>query len=134
MTALPITPGAEDPETVLAALGRAYMKVLMAPANLALYRMVIAEAARSPALGQKVYLAGPAAAAESLADYLAREVKRGRLAIKDVQLAARHFLELIKGDLHTRALFGGRRAGRREIDASIQGGVRIFLHGSTRTA
>ena len=124
--------GAEDaPEAVLCALGQAYMKTLMAPANLALYRMVIGESARFPKLGARVYASGPLAAAQRLAAYLKGEIARGRLILDDADLAARHFLEMVKGDLHTRALFGiGRRAGAAEIDACVRAAARTFCDGA----
>jgi hypothetical protein len=107
------------------------MKMLMTPDNLALYRMVIGESPRFAKLGARVFDAGPMAAAQSLAGYLDREVTRGRLALDDSNLAARHFLEMVKGDLHTRALFGvGRRPSTAEIDACVRAAVRTFCRGA----
>ena len=131
LTALPATATQDEPETVLRALGLAYMNLLMAPANLALYRMMIGETARFPNLGERVYASGPLAAAERLADYFRSEVARGRLALADADLAARHFLEMVKGDLHTRALFGvGRRASAATIDACVTAAVQTFCVGA----
>lgn len=131
LTALPTTTTDDQPEMVFRALGRAYMDILMAPANLALYRMVIGESGWFPKLGARVYASGPLAAAQRLADYIKDEVARGRLALDDPDLAARHFLEMVKGDLHTRALFGvGRKASAVEIEACVHAAVRTFCSGA----
>jgi AcrR family transcriptional regulator len=129
--ALPPALTDDEPETVLCTLGRAYMRILMAPANLALYRMVIGESARFPKLGARVYAAGPLATVQRLAGYFKGEAARGRLALSDPDLAARHFLEMVKGDLHTRALFGvGRRASAAEIDVCVRAAARTFCAGA----
>src|SRR5207237_709515 len=78
--------------------------VLMRPEGLALFRMVIAESPRFPALGKAVFRAGPEAAAKVLAQYLKGQVRAGVIVCPDPDLSARHFLEIVTGDLHMRAL------------------------------
>jgi hypothetical protein len=81
-------------------------------------------------LGRQVYAAGPQAAARELAAYLRRESTRNNLSLADPDLAARHFLELVKGDLHARALFNVDTApSEAEIATCVREGVRTFLHG-----
>lgn len=119
------------PEDVLAAVGRRFMDILMSPRGLGLYRMVSAEAARFPALGAQVFACGPKAAADRLAVYLRAQVEAGTLSVPDADLAARHFLEMVKGDLHTRALFNVAPAPKSaEIDACVKSAVAIFLTGA----
>ena len=118
------------PEEVLFAVGRRFLDILMNPRGLGLYRLVSAEAGRFPALGKQVFESGPKAAADQLAGYLRRQVKAGTLVLDDADLAARHFLEMVKGDLHTRALFAaGPAPTSDEIDICVHGAVRIFLTG-----
>jgi AcrR family transcriptional regulator len=130
----PLQSASEDtgpPEKVLADVGRRFMDILMGPRGLGLYRMVSAEAARFPALGAQVFACGPKAAADTLAVYLRSQVKAGALALPDTDLAARHFLEMVKGDLHTRALFNVAPAPTpAEIDACVKGAVATFLNGA----
>ncbi len=119
------------PEKVLADVGRRFMDILMSPRGLGLYRMVSAEAARFPALGAQVFASGPKAAADRLAVYLRAQVKAGVLLLPDVDLAARHFLEMVKGELHTRALFNvAPMPTPAEIDACVKGAVATFLTGA----
>lgn len=118
-----------DFESTLGTIGRHYLETLLSPEGLALYRLVASESARFPELGQRVYAAGPQAAARGLAAYLRREATRNDLSLADPDLAARHFLELVKGDLHARALFNAGTPSKAEINACVREGVRTFLHG-----
>ncbi len=111
--------------------GRALMAVLMAPEGLGLYRVMIAEGRRFPELAAAVYAAGPGSAADHLSRYLADEVASGRLVLRDTDLAARHFLEMVKGDLHFRALLGvGAPADPVTIDRCVEKAVELFLVGA----
>jgi AcrR family transcriptional regulator len=119
------------PEDVLAAVGKRVMDILMSSRGIGLYRMVSAEAARFPALGAQVFASGPQAAADWLAVYLRAQTKAGVLALPDADLAARHFLEMVKGDLHTRALFNvAPSPTAEEIDRCVSGAVATFLAGA----
>ncbi|MGE3474849.1 MAG: TetR/AcrR family transcriptional regulator [Rhodospirillaceae bacterium] len=119
------------PEDVLTGVGRRFMEILMSPRGVGLYRMVSAEAARFPALGVHVFASGPKAAADRLAVYLQAQVKAGALSLPDADLAARHFLEMVKGDLHTRALFNvAPLPTPAEIDVCVKGAVATFLKGA----
>jgi AcrR family transcriptional regulator len=119
------------PEDVLYAVGKRFLGVLMRPGGLGLYRLVSAEGARFPELVTQVFEQGPKAAADHLAGYFRSQIKQGALAIADADLAARHFLEMVKGDLHTRALFGVPPAPTAdEIEACVRGAVHTFLNGA----
>lgn len=122
--------GDPAPKAVLTAFARRFLDRLLEPESIGLYRLVISEVHRFPALGGQVFAAGPTAAAETLAKYLRAETARGRLRVRQPEVAARLFLEMIKGDLHTRALFGvGPVPSAAEINACVNEAVRIFLDG-----
>ena len=56
---------------------------------------------------------------------------QGRLDLASPDLAAAHFLEMVKGDLHTRALFGaGPGPTAAEVAACVRGAVSTFLYGT----
>jgi AcrR family transcriptional regulator len=123
------------PEEILYAVGRRFMDVIMNPRGLALYRLVSGESGRFPELGKHVFKSGPEAAATHLAAYLRAQVKAGKLALTNTDLAARHFLEMVKGDLHTRALFNiGALSARSEIDRCVRQAVKTFLYGIAQKA
>jgi AcrR family transcriptional regulator len=125
--------GRQEPERVLLAFGRAFMAGLMEPSGLQLYRVLIGEASRFPELAEAVYRSGPVVAAERLAAHLRRWIAEKRIAPTDPDLAARQFLEMIKGDLHFRALLRLEPPPTEaEIEICLQGGVRHFLCGISK--
>jgi len=62
--------------------------------GLAIYRVVIAEAAKFPELARGFFEAGPARAIGFMADWLAEETRRGRLFVSDPTFAAEQFFNL----------------------------------------
>lgn len=132
IAALPRLGGASagPPEKVLLSFGTAYMHLLLEPVSLALYRMAMGEGIRRPELGRAIYDAGPAVAADRLSEYFERQSAMGVLNVTDAGLSARHFLEIVKGDLHLRALLGvGGTPAREEVEACVASAVRTFLVG-----
>ncbi len=125
-------PASTTPEQVLCRFGLTYLRLLLTPVSLALYRMVIGESGRFPELSRAVFLANPTAAADRLAGYLREQERRGLVVVPDADLAARHFLEMLKGDLHTRALTqAGPPILRHEIRRCIRDATQTFLLGIT---
>lgn len=120
------------PREVLRQFATAYMRELMSAQSLALYRLVIGESARFPKLGAAVFAAGPNAAALRLTTYLQTQARAGTLEIRDrdFDIAARQFLEMVKGDLHLRALMcTARKPTKKEVDHCIDLAVKVFLRG-----
>jgi TetR/AcrR family transcriptional repressor of mexJK operon len=111
-------------QATLHQFGLAYVSTLMQPKNLGLYRLMIGAGPRIPSLARKVFDAGPQAAAQQLARTLQR-VRSPTRADRDARL----FLEMVKGDLHTRALFGIDLPGKREIERNVRAAVAIFCAG-----
>jgi TetR/AcrR family transcriptional regulator, mexJK operon transcriptional repressor len=119
----------EKPEKVLFVFGSTYLRLLLSPVSLALYRVVIGESARFPELGRAVYEAGPATAAKRLAAYMRQQTDVRALAVADPNLGARHFLEMVKGDLHFRALLGSAPSAQ-EVEACVRVATRTVIDGS----
>ena len=133
VTPLANSAAGREPEAVLLAFGRTFMAGLMEPRGLQLYRVLIGEGARFPELAEAVYRAGPAVAADQLAKHLRRWIAEKRIRIVDPELAARQFLEMIKGDLHFRALLRLEpHPTAAEVDACVESAVRLFLHGTLK--
>jgi AcrR family transcriptional regulator len=123
----------QEPQAVLLAFGRAFMAGLMEPSGLALYRVLVGEAARFPELAEAVYRSGPAVAADQLAKHLRRWMVERRIRLADPDLAARQFLEMIKGDLHFRALLRLEAAPTQaEIEGCLNNAVCLFLNGVSK--
>jgi AcrR family transcriptional regulator len=85
---------------VLAQLGERYLKHLYSEWAVRTYRVVVAEAVRSPQLARIFYEVGPAVGLKRLEDYLKDARARGVVKIEDCTLAAGEFLTLCRGHQH----------------------------------
>jgi AcrR family transcriptional regulator len=117
------------PEPALRQFGRMYLELALASSSLALHRVVIAESARAPALGQLIYHNGPRQIVGSLADFLGRQRS---LRLPDPRLAAEQFLGMVLGHNQLQLLLNARPATevRASIERIVDHAVAIFLHGA----
>ncbi|HEX2942657.1 MAG TPA: TetR/AcrR family transcriptional regulator [Rhodopila sp.] len=83
-----------DPASVLRAVGRRMVAMMLSDVGLAIYRVVIAEAAKFPDLARAFFEAGPAQAIGFLSNWLAEETRLGRLSVPDPGFAAEQFFNL----------------------------------------
>lgn len=93
-----------DFRSVLSAVARNFVSSVLKPDGLALYRVVLAEATRSPELGRVFYEHGPQQALSMLTEYLHEETHEGRLSVDDPAAASEQFFGMLLGLLHVRAL------------------------------
>ncbi len=116
------------PEQALRQVGRAYLKLALAPGSLALHRLVVAESARVPGLGKIIHRSGPHPIVATLAKYLKG---RKELRISDPALAAEQFLGMVLGHTQLGLLLGARPAAatRANIDRMVDHAVGVFLSG-----
>lgn len=124
----PAAHGGTGLAATLSSFAHTYLDVLLEPNSLALYRMVMAEAARFPDLGQGFFARGPGRVATQLADYL-RQAGRNTGSVP-VELQAREFLSLARADLHLRALLGVEIADAATRAAVVARAVEVFLQQS----
>jgi len=85
---------AGDPAEVLRAIGKRMVQMMLSDVGLAIYRVVIAEAAQFPELARGFFEAGPARATAFMAGWLVEETRRGRLSVADPEFAAEQFFNL----------------------------------------
>ena len=86
----------DDVRTTLLRFGAAFRQKLLGDEGLAMFRTLIAEAARFPTLAQAFFDKGPEQTASRLADFLGRAMATGRLRQDDPRFAA----EMLVGMLH----------------------------------
>lgn len=116
------------PERELRRLGRDFLTLMLRPAALALYRLIVAESARFPELGGAIYAVGAGRMLGLLADYLAWETRNGRLSVADPELAAEQFVGMLTGRLQLRALLGAcATPGADELERRVDHVVACFL-------
>jgi TetR/AcrR family transcriptional repressor of mexJK operon len=117
-----------DPAEVLRGIGQRMLRMMLSDVGLAIYRVVIAEAAKFPDLARGFFEAGPARAVGFMADWLAEETRRGRLCVPDPAFAAEQFFNLCQTRLVLR-----RRLEmlpdppESDIDAVVEAAITMFL-------
>jgi TetR/AcrR family transcriptional repressor of mexJK operon len=113
----------------LRALARRYLRAVMQPRVLQLRRLVIAEAARFPELGQAYYERGPALVIDTLASCLEQLATKGRLRIDDPLLAANHLSYLILAIPLDHAMVRGdsEMPPAEELDRIADAAIGVFL-------
>jgi TetR/AcrR family transcriptional repressor of mexJK operon len=90
----------------LTSFGARMMRFLLEPDTLALYRVVVAEAARFPELGRTFYEGGPQQFLRFFAGWLTDQMRAGWLRDADAAVAAQQFIALVRGGLFMRASLG----------------------------
>lgn len=117
-----------DPADALRETGRRMLRMMLSPAGLATYRVVISEAAKFPTLARAFYDAGPARGIAKLADWLAEQTRRGRLRVDDPVFAAEQFFALSQTRLSLlRRLHMHGEPTEAEIGRVVEGAVSMFL-------
>jgi AcrR family transcriptional regulator len=116
------------PAQILESFGKAYLDLALATRSLALHRLIVVEAARTPGLGKVIYRNGPAPLVAALAAYLKRQKA---LRVGDPYLAAEQFLGMVLGHAQLRLLLGAEppHRTRADVDRLVAHAARIFLDG-----
>ena len=112
----------------LRAFGHHVSELLVSDAAIAVHRACIAGAANHSRISQLFWEAGPQQVEAHLSGYLQRQVAAGRLAIDDTPFATQHFLNLLKGEAHFRAILGlPNEQALAELDRYVDSCVRVFM-------
>jgi AcrR family transcriptional regulator len=80
------------PREGLALIGRTYLSIFRVPGNVAIVRILVAEAIRFPQIAELFYKQAASRFLGLLSQYLQRQVNLGRLRPHDTAIAARSFL------------------------------------------
>ncbi|MFO1024383.1 MAG: TetR/AcrR family transcriptional regulator [Acetobacteraceae bacterium] len=111
----------------LTRVGRQWLRFLLNDQAMSVRRTVVAEGHKFPELAHAFYDSGPRVTRAWLADWVAREVARGRLACPEPERAAGQFIALLTSDLVLPATLGiGPRADDAAIEQSVQAAVDTF--------
>ncbi len=116
-----------EPAEVLTTLGRNFMTLMLEERAIRLKRMLVATGTQYPRLGELFYRAGPGLARRRLADYLAGETRRGRLACPDAMVAAEHFFGMMSGHVHLCTLLGVAIEPAMDVEGRVAHAVGAFL-------
>lgn len=118
-----------EPEAVLFNLGIGLLHMVLRAPAWSLLRILVAEAPRSPELGDLFYERGPGRTLRQLAHYLAEATERRELRCGDPSRAARLFLGAVISHYHLRCLVqpNWKRPTEREMRSHVRSAVTMFL-------
>ena len=117
------------PAEALLRFGRAYLKILDSPEAIALFKLVIGEAARRPRVAQMFNEIGPNRVFRFLATYLQQQMDAGTLRRADPHLSARCFFSPLIVFVLTREVFGQAEARALDPEALLATTIDAFLKG-----
>jgi AcrR family transcriptional regulator len=122
-------PDGETPSQALQRLGRAYLLHVMNDQNLRNFRVIAAEAERSPEIGRIFYEAGPKRGIERLSELLATMARDGIIDVDGAPLlAARDFFGILHNHYFKARLCNAvPEMTPQEIDAEAARAARVFL-------
>ena len=126
-----------DVRTVLERFARRFLDMLLSEDTVAFYRLVVAESARFPEIGQAAYHIGVQHGLDRLAEYVVAAMERGELRRTNPSVAVAQFLDLCAGELHRKRLFGVVGADDRdEVETQVRNAVTTFLaaYGANETS
>jgi TetR/AcrR family transcriptional repressor of mexJK operon len=94
-----------DPATALTDFARRFVRLMVDPTSIGLFRLLAAEAHRFPDLSETVFGSGPDRVVADLARYLEAQQRAGRLKVASASLSAESFMGSLRGNLEIKALF-----------------------------
>lgn len=117
-----------SPREILLALARQYMKLMLEPSSIGLFRALVSDEEVRGELGARSYGAGAGAALAELAAYLEDWTNEGLLSVDDCGLAAEQFFGMLGGIAQVRALLGVcEQVSEEELSRMTEGAVSTFL-------
>jgi AcrR family transcriptional regulator len=84
----------------LTAIGERFIEHIMSDWTVRMFRVIVAEASRTPELARVFYEAGPSQGTRLLTEILEAARARGEIVADDCELAAHQFMSLCKGAHH----------------------------------
>jgi len=117
-------------EEVLSRLAKIVVRAAVAPAALALHRLIIAESRRFPELAIALTDEGSTSEVmQGIASHLRRDAAAGRIKITSPEFAAAQFMQLVVAVPQRRALGLGSAMSPEELDSWASASVDLFLNG-----
>jgi hypothetical protein len=117
--------------TALLQLGSSIMGALMSRSSVALYKLAVSESSRFGAAANAYWEEAPKRAIDTVLKVLQQAQLQGEIEIGDPSAAARHFVAMLRGNLHLEILFGLRQCpGATETYIRVKSAVDLLLCGA----
>ena len=118
----------EDIRAALTEVGRTYLSIVLSDFSMANFRVIVAEAQRTPEIGRAFYETGPKSGSEMLGAILQQAVDRGQLRTADPVHAAHQFIGLCQNRMMKARLCNAMaEPTSAEIDRDVLPAVDVFL-------
>jgi len=120
----------DSPEQALKRYGHLLLERVLSPEAIGLYRLVTMECSSEREHIQALFYAqGPKRINDKLSAYLQRQVDQGVMQIRDTEMAAFQFVEMVKCNFQMRAMMG-MSIDEDERNRGVDQAVELFLHGA----
>uniref|UniRef100_B0T2R1 Transcriptional regulator, TetR family n=1 Tax=Caulobacter sp. (strain K31) TaxID=366602 RepID=B0T2R1_CAUSK len=117
-----------DIREALTKVGRTYLSIVLSDFSMANFRLIVAEAQRTPEIGLAFYEAGPKSGSRLLGAMLQKAVDSGQLKIDDPVRAAQQFIGLCQNSMLKARLCNAMAAPTpEEVDREVLSAVNMFL-------
>jgi AcrR family transcriptional regulator len=121
------------PEVVLVEIGKHFLRNVLSPQALGLFRLVVTEGPAMRELSERFWALGPSQTISAIERYFAEQTRRGVLELADPDQAARQFQGILLGSFHMQCLLGVREIpSPGEIESFVKSAVKRFLDGSRK--
>lgn len=121
----------ETPEQALKRYGHLMLERVLSPEAVGLYRLVAMDCSSERERIQSLfYEQGPKRINDKLGAYLQSQVEQGSMRIRDTEMAAYQFMEMVKGNFQLRSLMG-IEISEAERELAVEQAVELFLYGAT---
>lgn len=118
-------------EEELFAIGYSFFRAVVNPTNIAIYRIVVAEAGRIPEIADLFFNSGPRPVRQRLTELFRIAQARGDFLGAEPEKLAQAFAGLVLGDHHLLGTIGlGRFLSDAEAEEHVRRSIRIFLKGA----
>ncbi|MBI1360346.1 MAG: TetR family transcriptional regulator [Alphaproteobacteria bacterium] len=111
-------------------IGERFMTKLCEPESLDVFRLMVGQARKFPDAALSFARHGPERVRLALAEYLRSRAEAGEIKVRDYNLAASVFFDLVRARIHFRALLDtSYRPTPEEIGETVERAVNVFLGG-----
>jgi AcrR family transcriptional regulator len=111
-------------------IGERFMLKLCEPESLDVFRLMVGQAKKFPDVADSFARLGPERVRKALSEYLRDRAEAGEIRIKNFDLAAATFFDLVRARIHFRALLDvSYRPTADEIRETVERAVKVFLGG-----
>lgn len=111
-------------------IGEQFLSKLMEPGSIDVFRLMVGQARKFPEIAASYSRRGPDRVRKHLTAYLRDRAEAGEVVIRDYDLAAALYFDLVRGRMHFRALLEvDYQPTQQDIRETVQRAIRVLIAG-----